>query len=572
MQKSLRTAPGRKPTDKSLSPIIHGKKRMRSKWIPLSLLLALFLAQPNVADGHFFFLYRHLTPTGTWQLHAVFGEGAEPGEPELFKNLGPIQIWQLTPDAKPQKLAATRAAASAWVALNSQQRSAIQLLNYEYGVIERGGEPFLLKYSAKSGPEPTHPNWSKVDSRQQLSLDVLPQVAKEQLQLLVLWQGKPIAGAEATIVTPDGEVVERASSSKGLIPVGPNHPGLHVVRVRFVEERAGEHQGKTFESVRHYTTVTLGTPVTTPEKSSQTGRRLPDLVEPVTSFGAAVLGSRVFVYGGHLGDAHDYWDGSQSDKLWMLDANDPHRWSVLSKGPALQGLALVSDGDKLYRIGGFEARNTQGEDHDLWSQAAVDSFDPRTGKWTSLPGLPEPRSSLDAAVLNHTLYVVGGWQLAGKAEPKWHPSAYALNLREPKSRWTELPKPPFVRRALAVAAFADRLYAVGGMEEGRGPSTKVDIYDPTARSWSRGPELPRSGMNGFGASAFAAGESLYVSISSGQLLRLSDDGKSWENVQQLERARFFHRMLPLSRSELLFLGGVNMESGKFPELDVVKLK
>ena len=76
-------------------------------------------------------------------------------------------------------------------------------------------------------------------------------------------------------------------------------------------------------------------------------------------------------------------------------------------------------------------------------------------------------------------------------------------------------------------------------------------------------------MDGFGSSAFAVGGRLYVSTYGGALQQLSEDDTSWRIVAQLERARFFHRMLPLSDTQLLSIGGASMSKGKFEEVDVL---
>jgi hypothetical protein len=65
---------------------------------------------------------------------------------------------------------------------------------------------------------------------------------------------------------------------------------------------------------------------------------------------------------------------------------------------------------------------------------------------------------------------------------------------------------------------------------------------------------------------------LYATTYSGKLQQLSLDGSSWEVVGELERARFFHRMLPLSETQLLSLGGASMSEGKFEEVDVIEVK
>ena len=307
-------------------------------------------------------------------------------------------------------------------------------------------------------------------------------------------------------------------------------------------------------------------------KITVTSDQYPPIPETVTSFGAAVTDDAIYMYGGHTGRAHAYDAKSQAKTLWRLDRKKPNKWEALNEGPGLQGLAMVTHGGKLYRIGGFMAKNAEGEDSDLWSQASVAAYDPATKKWTDLAPLPEPRSSFDAAVLDNTIYVVGGWSMQGDGDTTWATNAYALDLSDQASGWKTLPEPPFQRRALSVAAHDGKIYAIGGMQEEGGPTTQVDVFDPQANKWTQGPSLQGEGMDGFGSSSFAVGGQLFVATYSGKLQRLSDDGKSWETVTELESARFFHRMLPLSEKELVVLGGASMTSGKFDEVDVIRVR
>lgn len=297
----------------------------------------------------------------------------------------------------------------------------------------------------------------------------------------------------------------------------------------------------------------------------------PSIPEMVTSFGAAVSDDAVYVYGGHMGRAHEYYAEAQANTLWRLDLKSPKSWESLGDGPGLQGLAMVAHGHKLYRIGGFVATNHDGQPNDLHSQANVASYDLATKQWQDLPPLPEPRSSFDAAVLGDRIYVIGGWNIQGD-ETTWLDSAYVLDLSSKPLQWQALPEPPFKRRALSVAAHDGKLYAIGGMQSSGGPSTRVDVYDPNSKTWSRGPDINGESMDGFGSSSFDVGGDLYVTTYSGTLQRLSGDGKSWETLCTLERDRFFHRLLPLSDNQLLAIGGASMSSGKFEELDVISVR
>ncbi len=233
---------------------------------------------------------------------------------------------------------------------------------------------------------------------------------------------------------------------------------------------------------------------------------------------------------------------------------------------------MVAHNGKLYRLGGFMAKNNEEEDESLWSQSGVERFDPKKNQWESLPPLPEGRSSLDAAVLGDTLYVVGGWEMKAGSETSWHETAWAMDLTAPKLSWKAIAKPPFKRRALSLAAANGKLYVIGGMRPEGGPTTRIDVYDPKSDSWSAGPALLGTGMEGFGTSAFACDDRLFVSTISGSIQQLAADGSKWELAGQLEQPRFFHRLLPWQSRELVFVGGASMASGKIEDLERVPVR
>ena len=301
----------------------------------------------------------------------------------------------------------------------------------------------------------------------------------------------------------------------------------------------------------------------------------PDLPEAITSFGAAVLGDAIYVYGGFAGKAHHYYEHGQSGELLRLDIDADTKprakWETVAAGPRLQGLALVATGQSLYRIGGFEARNKESDKQDLWSVADFVRFDPKTKKWHEMPPMPSPRSSFDAITAGEVIYVIGGWSMRGDQESVWQDTAYAFDSAATSPAWQELPKPPFQRRALSVGSFRDRIYVIGGMQPDGKVTRRVDIYTPAIRAWSDGPELPGETMEGFGTACCTTANHFYASTSSGKLLRLSEDGRSWELVRQLQDARFFHRMLPVTSDRLALLAGANMQQGKYATVELAPI-
>lgn len=409
---------------------------------------------------------------------------------------------------------------------------------------------------------------------------------EQGVDVFVQWQGKPLAGAKVTLFCDAGhEEGSAETDEQGKVFFNDNQveDGLNAIMVGHTAPGdAGTLGDQSYGSVSHYLTATFLDPEDFTKLDSKpsasdtsvlvTPDRYPPIPETVTSFGAAIAGDALYVYGGHTGDAHQYHAKAQANTLRRIELKNPTSWQELGTGPGLQGLAMVAHNGKLIRIGGFTAKNDEGEDHQLWSQSDVAIYDPATEQWTDLPPMPQPRSSFDAVVLGDQVYVVGGWNMQGDAEAEWLQTAYSIDLSASSPQWQPLPEPPFQRRALSVAAIDNKIYAIGGMQSDGGPTTRVDVFDTKTQTWSRGPSLQGKGMDGFGSSSFATGGRLYVTTYSGALQRLANDGQSWEMLDQLERERFFHRLLPIAENQLVVVGGASMSSGKFEEIDVIEIQ
>ena len=298
--------------------------------------------------------------------------------------------------------------------------------------------------------------------------------------------------------------------------------------------------------------------------------KFPALPESITSFGAAISEGWLYVYGGNTGKTHQYSSDLQSNRFRRLNLAQPEAWEDLPGEAKLQGLALVTHRGKIYRVGGFSARNATGEKQDLWSVADVARFDPATKMWEQLPSLPAPRSSHDAVVLDNKIYVAGGWAMKGGGKSsEWHHTAVVLDLVEPTLAWKELPAPRFVRRAVSLATQKGKVYVIGGMYESGETSSEVDYYDPATNIWQSAPDLPGKSIEGFGNSSFELGGHLFVSTIEGHVQRL--DGDKWTLVSKLKHPRYFHRMLPLSKDELLFVGGTARSGDRVNEIETIQV-
>lgn len=301
----------------------------------------------------------------------------------------------------------------------------------------------------------------------------------------------------------------------------------------------------------------------------------------ISSFGAAVTGDSLYVYGGHIGRAHQHSKDNVFDAFCRMDLSRAGgEWEVLETGPLLQGLALVSYEDRIYRIGGMSPRNAADEEADLLSLPDVACYLPKEGRWEASTPLPEGRSSHDAVVVGDSLYVVGGWNLgeeSDSADSPWLESGLVADLREDPIVWRTLPRPPFQRRALAVAAAGGKLLVLGGISKDGGISQRLDSFDLETQSWSQGPDFPvpsenQGGMMGFGMSAFGVGDRVFASGAEGVIYEISSSAAEWKKGEgRLETPRFFHRLLP-HRDRLLLIAGASPESGHLADIEVWEMR
>lgn len=530
------------------------------------LFLTLILACPTVSQAHFLWILND-TQSGSGKVHVHFSESADPGDPGLLDKVANAEVWTLDGRGQPKALPLQKSANSLAAEM---PKPATTFLRHTYGVSTKGGEPFLLKYYAKSYPFALPGTWRAVQDNERLPLEIVPAIESSGMGLTVTWRGQPQAGATVTVVGPGiATKLEGITDAAGTFPCQLTQSGTYSIRARHIEPTSGKFDDKEYKSVRHYSTLSLHY---TPTQLAPVAHDLPALPKGTTSFGGAVVGDTLFIYGGNYGSAHEYVNEDQSGDLWKLDLKKLGEWQQVSGGPKLQGLAMVEYRGRLYRVGGFTATNRANETEHLVSQADFARLDPKGSTWESLPSLPEPRSSHDAAVLDDTLYVVGGWNMQGGGKTaKWHDTALAINLAARKLEWQPVAAPPFKRRALAVAAWHGKLYCLGGMQEEGGPTTTVAMYDPMKNTWSEGPRLLGAAMDGFGSSAFACQDALYVTTVSGSIQRVSDGGAQWEYLGQLASPRFFHRLLPWQSSKLIAVGGANMQEGKTESLEVLAI-
>jgi N-acetylneuraminic acid mutarotase len=156
----------------------------------------------------------------------------------------------------------------------------------------------------------------------------------------------------------------------------------------------------------------------------------------------------------------------------------PQRMEAALPTPVEETGAAVAGG-KLYVMGGFDAAGR--------SLATVYVFDGTT--WQAGPRLPLAVDHPSAASLDGSLYLSGGHSFG-------HDSAQLVRLDG--ASWTGLAAMHYARGGHALLAAQGRLYAIGGNTTG-GNVGPAEVYDPGTNTWSTLPSLPvpRNHVSGF---------------------------------------------------------------------------
>lgn len=125
----------------------------------------------------------------------------------------------------------------------------------DYGVIQRGeAKPFLLKYHPKAVFAGTDTRAATLGEAADLEIVPVTESGKTRFRLLA--KGKPVADAEGGVLLPDGKKEKVNTDADGYTPAF-TQTGRYAAYLRLTEAKAGEHDGKKYEEVRHYATLVV---------------------------------------------------------------------------------------------------------------------------------------------------------------------------------------------------------------------------------------------------------------------------------------------------------------------------
>lgn len=103
--------------------------------------------------------------------------------------------------------------------------------------------------------------------------------------------------------------------------------------------------------------------------------------------------------------------------------------------------------------------------------------------WKALASMPTPRMQLGVAVVNGTIYAIGGSATS--------PNGLSTNEKyDPATNtWTTIKSMPTPRYNLGTAVYENKIYCIGGINTG--PDLNItEVYDPSTDTWGTKSPLP----------------------------------------------------------------------------------
>jgi N-acetylneuraminic acid mutarotase len=180
-------------------------------------------------------------------------------------------------------------------------------------------------------------------------------------------------------------------------------------------------------------------------------------------------------------------------------------------------------------------------------------------RWTQLASMPTARSENAATVIEHIIYVLGGFGGEQKLE------AYDTTIDTWKAR-ADLPEP---RHHLMSAPYDGKVFIFGGASSivNWTPRAEAWVYDPNANSWQAIASMPEPRLAG---AAITLGDFIYVAGGTGgsnALLRYEPARDEWRSLASLSEARE-HTAATVLNGKIYALGGRWADSGELMTVEV----
>jgi len=223
---------------------------------------AVWLTLSSAASAHFLWVAIESGRGEQREANVSVSEIAEPDSADLFAEIATVKVWGRSQDGKPANVSVTKQTRGDGGALVGNLPAGVATLSahINYGVITRREQTFQLQYHAKY-LDASAANWQSLARDEKLVFEIVPDTSGKEVSLEVLFQGKPLAGAEIVIFSPTAVQTDAKTDAEGRVALPPTtRAGLYSIRAKSVVNTPGKDGDKEYPQVNHYTTLALRVP------------------------------------------------------------------------------------------------------------------------------------------------------------------------------------------------------------------------------------------------------------------------------------------------------------------------
>lgn len=131
----------------------------------------------------------------------------------------------------------------------------------KWGVYRYGDTDVLLHYYARLLDVTKQSDLEKLARAEQMKLDIVPSTTASGMELQVLWQDKPAAGAPVYLRGPKNLKETLKTDENGKAQFQLSGPGQYLLRTYVEEPEGGKDDGKEYQKIRHNGTVVMKLPL-----------------------------------------------------------------------------------------------------------------------------------------------------------------------------------------------------------------------------------------------------------------------------------------------------------------------
>ncbi len=242
------------------------KPIMNQRYLIFGLYAFALAAYCEQASAHYLWVVPANTPDGKRVANIYFEEAPSAGDGHYLNHfLGSSNVWVRTlgnPSPVSVKASEVKKDKNRWMQVPLPKASEYSIDTYgKFGVYAYGKTKVLLHYYARNLNVASHDAIHELGRAEQMDLDLVPHNIGQQLEVTLLWKGKPVSDRMIFVRGPNRFRKNMKTDQRGRIRLPFEDSGNYTFRSSVEEPIPGTEDGQAYEFIRHNITLLMKLPL-----------------------------------------------------------------------------------------------------------------------------------------------------------------------------------------------------------------------------------------------------------------------------------------------------------------------